>query len=46
MNEIVDLDRTSDPAHRRERGIEAYARVAGPGSQTSPGNADVRHSSR
>ena len=27
MNEIVDLDRTSDPAHRRERGIEAYARI-------------------
>ena len=27
MNEIVDSDRTSDPAHRRERGIEAYARI-------------------
>jgi len=27
MNEIVDGDRTSDPAHRRDRGIEAYARI-------------------
>ena len=27
MNEIVDGDRTSDPANRRDRGIEAYARI-------------------
>jgi hypothetical protein len=27
MNETVDSDRTSDPARRRERGIEAYARI-------------------
>jgi 4-carboxymuconolactone decarboxylase len=27
MNEIVDIDRTSDPVHRRERGVEAYARI-------------------
>ena len=26
MNEIVDIDRASDPVHRRERGVEAYAR--------------------
>lgn len=29
MNEIVDIDRTSDPVHRRERGVEAYARIFG-----------------
>jgi 4-carboxymuconolactone decarboxylase len=27
MNEIVDIDRTSDLVHRRERGVEAYARI-------------------
>jgi alkylhydroperoxidase/carboxymuconolactone decarboxylase family protein YurZ len=27
MNEIGDGERTADPAHRRERGIEAYARI-------------------
>jgi hypothetical protein len=98
MNEIVDSHQAADPAHRRERGIKAYARifdlpekdvpaamagrvgqdgldyealtavmtlvtnyigqargsqameavqrVAGPGSQTSPGHADVGHSCR
>jgi 4-carboxymuconolactone decarboxylase len=25
--EITDSDRTADPAHRRERGIKAYARI-------------------
>lgn len=29
MNEIVDSDRTSDPSQRRQRGIEAYARIFG-----------------
>jgi 4-carboxymuconolactone decarboxylase len=29
MNEIGDCERTADPAHRRERGIEAYARIFG-----------------
>lgn len=29
MSEIGDSDRTADPAHRRERGIEAYARIFG-----------------
>jgi 4-carboxymuconolactone decarboxylase len=29
MNEISDGERTADPAHRRERGIEAYARIFG-----------------
>ena len=27
MNEIVDIDRASDPVRRRERGVEAYARI-------------------
>ena len=27
MNEIRDSNRTADPAHRIERGIEAYARI-------------------
>jgi hypothetical protein len=27
MNEIGDSERTADPVHRRERGIEAYARI-------------------
>jgi 4-carboxymuconolactone decarboxylase len=27
MTEIADSDRTADLAHRRERGIEAYARI-------------------
>jgi 4-carboxymuconolactone decarboxylase len=27
MNETGDGERTADPAHRRERGIEAYARI-------------------
>jgi len=27
MNEIVDIDRTSDPVRRRERGVEAYAHI-------------------
>ena len=31
---------------RGSQAMEAVQRVAGPGSQTSPGNADVRHSSR
>jgi 4-carboxymuconolactone decarboxylase len=31
---------------RGSQAMEAVQRVAGPGSQTSPGHADVRHSSR
>jgi alkylhydroperoxidase/carboxymuconolactone decarboxylase family protein YurZ len=31
---------------RGSQAMEAVQRVAGPGSQTSPGRADVRHSSR
>jgi 4-carboxymuconolactone decarboxylase len=27
MNDIVDCDRAPDPAHRRKRGIQAYARI-------------------
>ena len=27
MKEINGTDRIADPAHRRERGIEAYARI-------------------
>jgi 4-carboxymuconolactone decarboxylase len=27
MQETADSDRTADLAHRRERGIEAYARI-------------------
>jgi 4-carboxymuconolactone decarboxylase len=29
MNDIGDRERAADPAHRRERGIEAYARIFG-----------------
>jgi 4-carboxymuconolactone decarboxylase len=36
MNEIVDIDRTSDPVHRRERGVEAYAPHLRPAREAVP----------
>jgi len=36
MNEIGDCERTADLAYRRERGIEAYARIFGVPQQDVP----------